>query len=110
MESEKRLYEYKKEFADEIDSCKVSVDSLKSFKVSDDVLAAEVYLRKKFGDEFFVKDTKEEKIEGEKEVIKLDEADIEFDSKVRSICDNIADENFDNNIGVILAKIGQEDE
>ena len=67
-------------------------------------------MRKYFGGEIYSQKKTEEKIVGEKEVIKLTEEDIAFDSQVREICDNLVDYEFDNNVGVLLSKVEEEDE
>lgn len=105
MEKDGQLKEFKKEFSDEISKTNVSVDDLKKQKVPLSVLEAEVALRKVFGDEIYVPKKAEDKIVGEKEIIKLSEEDIAFDSEVRELCDNLADNNFDAAVGVVLSKI-----
>ena len=45
--------EFKKEFADDIDSVDISVEKLKKLKISSSVLEAETLLRKVFGDDGF---------------------------------------------------------
>lgn len=106
------LDEFKKEFSEEIDFEDVSLDDLKKHKISSNVLESEVVLRKVFGDEIFVPKKTEEKIEGEKEIIKLSEEDIAFDSKVREICENLLDDNFEAGVSVLLSKVnnGENDE
>ena len=47
----------------------------------------------------------EEKITGEKEIVKLTEEDMSFDAQVREICENIEDNDFDNNVGLLLSKV-----
>lgn len=110
MEQIEKLNNYKKEFADEIDESLVSIEELKKLKISVDTLAAEVLLRKIFGDEIYQAKKAEEKIGGEKEIVKLDEEDIKFDARVRDICDNISDFEFDSNIGAMLLKVSQEED
>ena len=48
---------------------------------------------------------KEEKISGEKEIVKLTDEDMVFDSQVRELCENIEDNNFDNSVATILSKV-----
>lgn len=104
MENEK-LEEFKKEYFDEINATDVSLEDLKKYKVSNDVLSAEVALRKLFGDELYIPKKTEEKIEGEKEVIKLSEEDIAFDSEVREICENLLNDDFESGVSVLLSKV-----
>lgn len=108
MENEK-ISAYKKEFKEDIDAEKITIAELKKSRVASGVLEAEVALHKIFGDEIYVPKKKEEKIEGEKEIIKLSESDIAFDSKVRELCENLADPSFDSNVGVVLSKAPEEE-
>lgn len=110
MDKQARLNEFKKEFQEEIESVGVGVETLKKCKVPSSVLEAEVLLRKVFGDEIYVPKKKEEALTGEKEVVKLTEEDMALDNQVREICESLIDENFDNNVGVILAKLNSEEE
>lgn len=105
MVKSEQIEMFKKEFSDEIESKNVSVDDLQKCKISNSVLQAEVTLRKVFGDEIFVPKKTEEKLDGEKEVIKLSDEDIAFDSKVREICDNLDNSEFDSHVMVLLSKI-----
>ena len=59
-------------------------------------------LRKIFGDEIYYAKKHNSEVSGEKEIIKLDEEAIEYDNKIRSICENISDNEFDTNIGTML--------
>lgn len=104
MVKSEQIEKFKKEFADEIESKNVSVEDLQKCKISNNVLQAEVTLRKVFGDEIFVPKKTEEKLDGEKEVVKLDDEDIAFDSKVREICDNLDNSEFDSHVMVLLSK------
>lgn len=110
MDKQAKLNEFKKEYFEEIESVGVGVDYLKKCKVPTSVLEAEVLLRKVFGDEIYVPKKKEEALVGEKEIVKLTEEDMALDNQVRKICDSIIDENFDNNVGVLLAKLNLEEE
>lgn len=110
MEKEEALKEFKKEFSEEINATKVSVDDLKKQKVSDAVLEAEVALRKVFGDEIYVQPKTVEKIVGEKEIVKLSEEDITFDSEVREICDGLVDDKFDSGVTLLLVKLDEEED
>lgn len=104
MTSKDALNEFKKEFSEEIAQYSVTIEDLKRHKISPNLLQAELKLHKIFGDEIYVHKKIEEKIDGEKEVIKLSESDIAFDSHVREICDNLSDGDFDSKMGVILNK------
>lgn len=104
MENEK-LEEFKKEYLDEINAAVVSLEDLKKYKVSNDVLEAEVVLRKVFGDEIYVPKKSEEKIDGEKEILKLSEEDISFDNEVREICENLLDDSFESGVSVLVSKL-----
>lgn len=104
MENEK-INLFKKEFLDEINSQKVSVDDLKKNKISNSVLSAEITLRKVFGDEIYAEKREENSISGEKNIVKLSEEDIAFDSGVREICENLTDQQFDSNVMYLLSKI-----
>lgn len=109
MDKLAKLNDFKREYFEDIESVKVSVEDLKKCKVSTSVLEAEVLLRGIFGDEIYVPKKKEETITGEKEVVKLTEEDMALDNQVREICDSIVDNTFDNNVGVLLAKVKVED-
>ena len=109
MDKLAKLNDFKREYFEDIESVNVSVDDLKKCKVPTSVLEAEVLLRKVFGDEIYVPEKKDENITGEKEVVKLTEEDMALDNQVREICDSIADVAFDNNVGVLLAKVNAED-
>lgn len=108
MENEK-INLFKKEFQDEINNYNVSLDDLKKVKLSNSVLSAEITLRKVFGDEIFVSKKTEETIGGEKTIVKLSEEDISFDSRVRELCEQLPDANFDANISVVLSKVAEEE-
>ena len=110
MDNQLKFKEFKREFIDEINENSVSVEMLKNLKISNSVLEAEVFLRKIFGDEIYIPKKVEEKITGEKEVVKLTEEDMIFDTQVRELCENVADVEFDNNVGMLIARIGGEDE
>lgn len=110
MDKQEKLNEFKKEFADEIDSINIDVDYLKKKKVSTSVLEAETLLRKVFGDEIYIQKKFSEKVSGEKEIVKLTEDDMIFDGQVKEVCDNIADAEFDNKLGFLLSKINNEEE
>ena len=110
MDKISKLNEFKKEHFEDIESEIVSVDNLKKIKVSSSVLQAEVLLRKVFGDEIYVPEKREEVITGEKEIVKLTEEDMVLDNQVREICDTIEDSVFDNNVGVLLAKVNLEED
>lgn len=104
MENEK-LEEFKKEYLDEINAAVVSLEDLKKYKVPNNVLEAEVVLRKVFGDEIYVPKKTEEKIDGEKEILKLSEEDISFDNEVREICENLLDDSFESGVSVLVSKL-----
>ena len=110
MDNQVKIKEFKKLFSDEINERNIDVDILKKLKVSQSVLEAEVFLRKIFGDEIYVPKKVEAEITGQKEIVRLTEEDMIFDTQVREICDNIADVEFDNNVGLILSKISDEEE
>lgn len=110
MDKQSKLNEFKREYQEEIELVGVGVESLKKNKVHLSVLEAEVYLRKAFGDEIYVPKKEEEKLTGEKEIVKLTEEEMALDNQVREICDSLVDENFDNNVGVILSKLNKEEE
>ncbi len=95
MDKQSKLNEFKREYQEEIELVGVGVESLKKNKVHLSVLEAEVYLRKAFGDEIYVPKKEEE---------------MALDNQVREICDSLVDENFDNNVGVILSKLNKEEE
>lgn len=100
-----KLDEFKKEFAEDIDSVNVSIEKLKQLKISSSVLEAETLLRKVFGDELYVPKKKEENVTGEKEIIKLSEEDMSFDGEVREICENLEDLEFEGSCAVFLLKL-----
>lgn len=104
MTKQDELVEFKKEFSKEIDAVEVLVENLKKNKISANALQAEAKLHKIFGDRIYSPKKREEKIEGEKEVIKLSDDDIAFESEVRDICENLVDEEFDSKMSVILNK------
>ena len=110
MEKQESLCRFQKEFLEEIRETKLDVQNLKRAKVSDDILGAEIALRKVFGDEIYEKTKAEEDVFGEKSVIKLTEDDISFDSEVQKICDELIDVNFETGVNVILSKITEMEE
>lgn len=110
MEKNEGLKEFKKEFSEEISATNVSVDDLKKYKVSETALGAEVALRKVFGDEIFVQPKTEDSVNGEKEIVKLSEEDIAFDSEVREICDGLIDNTFDSGVTILLSKLDEEED
>ena len=105
MDKQAKLEEFKREFSDEIDSVNISVEKMKKLKISPSVLEAETLLRKVFGDEIYVPKKIEEKVTGEKEVVKLSEDDMSFDGQVREICDTLEDFEFDNNSATLIARM-----
>ena len=110
MEENLQFESIRKEFSEEIDSKIVSLEDLKNLKVPTDVLKAEVALREVFGDEIYKNKKEDDNVAGEKEIVKLTSDDLAFDSEVREICDNIADNEFDSAVGVILSKIDEMEE
>lgn len=100
-----KLDEFKKEFAEDIDSVNVSIEKLKQLKISSSVLEAETLLRKVFGDEIYVPKKKEENVTGEKEIVKLSEDDMSFDGEVREICENLEDLEFEGSCAGFLLKL-----
>lgn len=110
MEKNEGLIKFQKEFLEEINETELDVQSLKKAKVSDDVLGAELALRKVFGDEIYVKPKLNEDVVGEKNIIKLTEEDISFDSNVQKICEDLIDNNFETGVNVILSKIADMEE
>lgn len=108
MDKQAKIDEFKKEFADEIDGINVSVENLKQLKVSSSVLEAETLLRKVFGDEIYTQKKKEEKVFGEKEIVKLSEEDMSFDGQVREICEDLEDVDFDNSVAMFVLQIDGE--
>ena len=110
MEKQSRIVKFKKEFAEEINASNINVDTLRDSKVSKEVLNAEVSLRKVFGDEIFERKVENENIDGEKEVFKLNDEDIAFDSEVQQICDDLVDMDFEMSVNVLLSKIAEKEE
>ena len=110
MEKQEILNNIKKEFSEEIKAINVSVEDLKQIKVSDVDLATEVALRKVFGDEIYERKVTEEKLDGEKVVIKLSDEDLAFDNEVRELCENLVDSDFESGLSVILSKVVVEEE
>ena len=105
MSKQNCLDEFKKEFADDIDSVDISVEKLKKLKISSSVLEAETLLRKVFGDEIYAPKKKEEKVTGEKEIVKLSEDDMTFDGEVREICENLEDLDFEGKAAIYILKL-----
>ena len=105
MSKQDCLEEFKKEFADDIDSVNISIEKLKQLKISSSVLEAETLLRKVFGDEIYTPKKKEEKVTGEKEIVKLSEDDMSFDGEVREICENLEDLDFEGKVAMYVLKL-----
>lgn len=105
MDKQNCLDEFKKEFTDDIDSVDISVEKLKKLKISSSVLEAETLLRKVFGDEIYAPKKKEEKVTGEKEIVKLSEDDMSFDGEVRDICENLEDLDFEGKVAMYILKL-----
>lgn len=110
MEKKDSLFELKKEFLEEINQAEVLVEDLKNAKVSRDVLSAEVALRKVFGDEIFKRQKLNDEVEGQKEIIKLTEEDIAFDSEVQKLTEGLLDVDFETGVNVLLSKIAEQEE
>jgi hypothetical protein len=110
MENQSILTKLKREFHEEINDLNVSLEELKKTKVSNEILQTEVALRKIFGDEIYEKQGVVENVEGVKEVIKLNEEDIAFDSEIQKLCEDLVDNNFETGVNVILSKMSGEDE
>ena len=102
------LSEYKKEFYEEIRAIGVQVKDLESIKISNKTLAAEVALRRRFGDEISISKAIEADENEEKTIAKLDTEDIEFDGTVRDICERAVDENFDSEADIFNSYLNQE--
>lgn len=102
------LNEYKKEFYEEIRAIDVQVKDLEALKISNKTLAAEVALRKRFGDEISISKAIEADENEEKTVAKLDTQDIEFDETIRDICERTIDSDFDSEVDLLMASISQE--
>ena len=105
-----KINEFKKEFSNEINEREIDVELLKTLKISNSVLQAEVFLRKIFGDEIYTPKKIEDEVVGEKAIVKLTEEDMLFDNQVNEITDNIADVEFDNNVGLLLSKLNEEED
>lgn len=105
MSKQDCLEEFKKEFADDIDSVNISIEKLKQLKISSSVLEAETLLRKVFGDEIYTPKKKEENVTGEKEIVKLSEDDMSFDGEVREICENLEDLDFEGKVAMYVLKL-----
>ena len=110
MEKQDLLHEFQKEFLEEIHEVKLDISSLKKAKVSEDILGAEIAIRKVFGDEIFEKNKIKDDIEGEKTVVKLTDSDISFDSEVQKICDELIDINFETGVNIILSKVAEDED
>ena len=96
------LEEYKKEYYEEIRNINVQVENLSELKISNDVLAAEVALRRVFGDEIPNEKFDELDNDDNKAVSKLDAGDIEFDGTVRDICERVVDSKFDSELDILM--------
>ncbi len=94
--------EYKKEYYEEIRNIGVQVENLNELKISNDILAAEVSLRRVFGDE--IPNEKYDELENDdnKAVSKLDAGAIEFDGTVRDICERVVDSKFDSELDILM--------
>jgi hypothetical protein len=103
------LNEYKKEFYEEIRGIDVQVKDLEAMKISNKTLAAEVALRRRFGDEITVSKAIEADESEEKTIAKLDTQDIEFDGTVRDICERTVDGEFDSEADKFNAYINNQE-
>ena len=110
MERKTNLAELKKEFFEEISKINIGIDDIKNAKVSKEVLQTEIALRRVFGDEIFEKQKIEDRVDGEKEIIKLSEEDIAFDSEVQRLTDDLVDAEFETGVNVLLSKISEQEE
>lgn len=104
------LSSLKEEFNREIAENEVDLSCLKKYKLKSFVLQSEVGLRKIFGDEIVVHENHGDEIEGEKNIVKLSEEDISFDSEVKELCENLVDYNFNSEVNVLLNKFNDEEE
>lgn len=100
--------EYKKEYYEEIRNISVQVENLNELKISNEILAAEVSLRKVFGDEIPNEKFDELDNDENKAVSKLDAGDIEFDGTVREICERVVDQKFDSELDILMSYVHEE--
>ena len=102
MEKISKVTEYEKENLAEINELSVSVDDLKKYGVSSEILAFESALRKLYGDEIF-KQTIDDDIDVEqnKTVTKVGLNEMNIDNEFKEICDDIDNSEFDDNLDLI---------
>lgn len=102
MEKLSKVTEYEKENLAEINELSVSVDDLKKYGVSSEILAFESALRKLYGDEIF-KQTIDDDIDVEqnKTVTKVGLNEMNIDNEFKEICDDIDNSEFDDNLDLI---------
>ena len=111
MEKKNNLSELKKEFLEEINGTEVCVSDLAGAKIPKGILETEVALRRVFGDEIYEKKRTGDSVDGAKEIIKLTDEDIAFDSEVQKLTEELVDADFETGVNIILSKIAeQEDE
>jgi len=102
MDKVAKISDYEKENLAEINEFEVSIDDLKKYGLSDEILAYESGLRKFYGDEILLKTEVDDINEEEtKKVTKIDLSDMNIDTQFKAICEDIENSEFDENLDII---------
>lgn len=84
-----------KEYSEEINLTKITVDDLKKAKISERSISREIYLRKIYGDEILVGSSGDNEIFGKRSITKLSDGDFGRRKEVASIFEKIEKSKFD---------------
>ena len=102
MDKVAKISDYEKENLAEINEFEVSIEDLKKYGLSDEILAYEGGLRKFYGDEILIKTEIDDINEEEtKKVTKIDLSDMNIDTQFKAICEDIENSEFDENLDII---------
>ena len=107
MNIREELELFEKDNSYEINNFTIVIEQLQKARVSNFVLASEIYLRKFYGDEIYAsKVVDEEDEQNEKKVQKLAEEDMGIDKDYKEICEDIDNSEFDKNLDEFLSTNG----
>ena len=103
MEKVTKIFDYEKENLSEINELSVSIEDLKKYGISDEILAFENGLRKFYGDDILRKKEMDE-IESEENrtITKVGLNEMQIDNQFKTICEEIEKSEFDEDLDIIL--------
>ena len=101
----KNVDDYINEYAHEIENEKVDIEHLNKCGISNDVLAAEVYLYKNYGDEIVIAGAGVDEVDEKKKTVqKIGEEEKNINNEFRNVIDEIENSEFDKNLEVLMKK------